>query len=344
MPPKSTGKSAASRAKPRRVPERTRDRDASGHGFGSAASNIARLLGTLAMLPFRTRGSTEWFVTAALIIAMVGGWLVLKPTLLDRVAASHAEIVKVELEVPVSPEGHHLIPNDITQWMMSLVHERVTNDSFATEDLEAARRTLLSTGWLRPDLTIQRHPEGRVAVSGSWRRPAAVVHDGADRYLVAQDSSPLFLPVGFALDRSLYSIRNPSNPPPRRETQRGERWHIEIAYGEAWPGPDVQAAIDLLGLIDQSPVRTQVMGVDLAEFPQDGHLVLVTDSGSRIVWGSPANPDGTVPPGEQPIATRLERMEAFLATHRRIDAGHSNLLIYTPTVLTAPAGPRTARP
>jgi hypothetical protein len=296
------------------------------------------------MLPFRTRGSTEWAITGLLIAGMVGGWLLLKPALVERVAASHAELVDVQIEVPLTADGRDIISLEIVHWVRALVLERATNNTFATEDLESARRTVLSTGWLRPDLTIERRPQGIIAVSGSWRRPVAVVHDGPDRYLVGSDGAPLFLPVGFAVPSTAYTIRNPSNPPPRRETRRDERWHVEIAYGEPWPGSDVQAAIDLLGLVEQSEIRTQVMGVDLAAFPADGHLVLITDTGSRIVWGSPANPDGTVPPGEQPIAERLRRMEAFLHTHRRIDAGHANLLIYTPTTMTAPAGPRTARP
>ncbi|MGP1345693.1 MAG: cell division protein FtsQ/DivIB [Phycisphaerales bacterium] len=311
---------------------------------GAAASGFA----TLIALPFRSRRSTEWAITTLLIGALVCGWILAKPRLLDRVAGTHADPIAVHIDVPADPNNPGniapAIPGRIVEWLTNLVNERATNHAFHTDDLENARQAILSTGWLKNDLTLQRQPKGVIHVRGTWRRPAAIVHDAQDRYLVANDSAPLMLPTGFPIPNTAYIIHNPTMPPPRREAPPDHSWRVQIAYGEPWPGEDVKAAIELLGILDRSPVRAQVMGIDLAAFPADGHLTIITDSNSRIVWGSPSNPDGTAPPGEQPITERLRRLESFLSTHRRIDAGHDHLLIYTPTVMTPPTGPRTARP
>jgi hypothetical protein len=353
--PARTPARASSKAPSRRAPakaSRSASKQADQPLVRSAAqramASVGRAIVAAAWFPFHSRRACEWTATVALVAAMSGGWLYAKPKLMDRIARTHAEPVSVHLAAPADPNNpgqlNPAIPAEVVTWLSNMVAQRVTNDAFSTDDLEAARQALIATGWLTDALTIERQPRGVVTVRGPWRRPAAVVHDGKDRYLVATDSAPLRVPVGYALRGTEYAIRNPSQPPPRRTGSAENGWPVEIAFGQPWPGADVKAAIDLLALIDQSPVRAQVVGVDLTDFAKDGHLVLVSDSGSRIVWGSPARPDGTVPAGEVAVAERLRRMEAFLQTHRRIDAGYDNLLIYTSTVLTTPSGPRTARP
>src|SRR5690606_24456591 len=104
--------------------------------------------------------------------------------------------------------------------------------------------------------------------------------------------------------------------PPRRDGR--------IAFGEPWPGGEVQAGVKLLALLSSRPWWGQVRAVDVSDYPHQKRLTIVTDREARIVWGAPP---GEVVPGEQTDAVKLGRLDLLASTHGRIDAGKMALEI-----------------
>ncbi len=154
--------------------------------------------------------------------------------------------------------------------------------------------------------------------------PAAVVRKDGAQHLVALDGAILELPPHSNAPDRLFTINNPASPAPRTDTGA-------VAHGVPWLGNDVQAAIALLKLIHNRPdVARQVSGVDLTEYLRATKLVLVTDKGHRIVWGSPI---GDQLPGEVSVERKLARLVQNLKDFGRIDADQPRMEIYTPVVL-----------
>lgn len=271
-------------------------------------------------------------VCAALMFLGLGvGWVVGKEPLERYVASMSAPPSEIRFNWPVvaPAKGERSrgpretwLPNAVRQDLVAIASKELVQDPFSQASLERTRRALLATGWFARVRTIERLPGGRVQVIGDWRVPAAVVrHKGKD-ILVARGGEPLKLPARTPVAAgTLAVIMNPHSGP--SFDAQGQ-----LAYGLPWPGGDVQSAIDLLTSVRSMPESKRLKGVDLASYMDKGHLTLVTDTGSRIVWGSAP---GEVAPGEVPADRRMGRLKDILA--QRFDAEQPSIAIYTPVVL-----------
>ena len=125
-------------------------------------------------------------------------------------------------------------------------------------------------------------------------------------------------------DRHIQLILGPQSPPPA--TAEGAP-----AFGRPWADEGVGHAIALLELLFAEPFFDQVLGVSLAEYPATGRLVIVTNWGSDVVWGSPLAVDATHR-GEVKVARRLANLRELQSRYTRIDAGQRRVDVFGPSV------------
>lgn len=265
-------------------------------------------------------------VTLGLGIAV--GLLVGRDPLLRRVGELREAPIKVHFDWPLvkqqGPKPATWVPRVVQDSLVQLVEANVSMNPFDTASLERGRRLLMSTGWFESVDRVVRRAGGTIDIDATWRVPVALVRKNNRDYLIGSDAAPIRIPDGFKPMPGLYVIQNPLLEPP---AEAGK-----LAYGTPWSGGDVQAALNLLLLLKDSPAQQQITGIDLSEYltKEEPKLLIVTDRGTKIVWGSAI---GELAPGQVPIERRLARLEQQLRGFGRIDAQQERLEIYTPVVL-----------
>lgn len=194
-------------------------------------------------------------------------------------------------------------------------------DSLSARDLKNVSEALAREGWFDGPPVVQRLAGGRLEVSGTWRTHAAVVRVGGRDHLVARGGE--LLPAVYDEGRSgLRVITGAQFDPPGKGDV--------LAYGAAWLGGDVQAAIDLMALLSTRPYWFQIVGVDASRYLSDNRLVIITDAGNRIVWGAGVDEWS---PGEQSTEVKLQRLTMLYHEFTRIDANQSTIEIFGQDVL-----------
>jgi len=196
---------------------------------------------------------------------------------------------------------------------------------FSSRTLESLGIWLKQTGWVSSVTSIKRLDEGVIEIKAVWRSPAAVVRDGAHDYLIATDGRRLRM-----------SWRADLSPFP---TIRGalDASALAAVPGEVWPSQSVQAGLELLNLLQErlpgSLGADQVRGIEVSSFDRYKRLVLLTDQGTRIIWGR--MPSDPVPDAVSTEA-KLNQLR-YLRQHpdfgRRIDAGRKLIDISSGPVL-----------
>ena len=266
------------------------------------------------------------FAFVALVLAIFAGWSLGVGPLKARVESAH--------DAPVTPafawpplggvaQGTWL-PSNSQRQLEEIVRRTVSPGVFDQASMEEARVALARTGWFSEPPTLRRERGNVIEVAGAWRTPYAVVRQRNRDYRVSARAEllPIDYEVGGAGPGFRAIIGAEFGPP----TLDGR----SFAYGEAWIGGDVQAAISLLATLRQhfagSRVWEQVAAIDVSEHRRNGKLSIITDRGSRVVWGAAP---GTVAPGEQTSVEKLERL-AHLANgpSGRIDAGARRVEIH----------------
>lgn len=229
-----------------------------------------------------------------------------------RKAAGDAAITPVAARPAEPPPGATWLPVQFQRQLHDQVLARLrqTNDAFSAHSINAVGEFLAQSGWFTGPPRVERQPGNKLRIDGDWRVPAAFVRwDGRD-YLVAWDGR-LLPPVYQPGQVNLRAIVGVPGAPPRGEDGR-------IDFTNPWPGDTVTAAVDLLALVSSRSWYTQVKGVDLADFPTDRKLALLTSFGTRVVWGGPTR---RPLPGESTTAGKLEKLDVLYRDFKRIDAG-----------------------
>ena len=197
------------------------------------------------------------------------------------------------------------INSDIRADLERTVLGKLTPDPFDRDALAAAHAALAATGWLKDDLRLARDASGLVRVSGTWRVPAAAVRFENQDLLVTGTGE--LLPVKYRPDASGYKvIVGASQRPPE--------------LGKLWIGGDVQAGLQLLAALANTPGSQQIAAVDVSEFGAARNLVLVTDLGNRILWGGPID---LFNPGQATPNAKLQRLASLFREQGRVDAGRA---------------------
>lgn len=293
-----------------------------------------------ASLSTRLRARAEWFARprrlANMTLALV--WMGLALTaamgaapLKDRVTTLRTAPVSPRIEWPAAPgdPGATWLPASEQRRLEHLVVQTVSTDVFDRDSLESLRAALDASGWFREVAEVRRFPENTVRVRGEWRAPFAAVRAGDRDHLVTVSGEllPLSYPPGGA-GPGIPVVVGAQFGPPENEA-RG------FAYGRRWRGGDVPASLALLAELRAAfaatpHIQRQIVGVDVSEHRQRQRLLIVTDTGSRIVWGSAP---GEERPGEVRAQEKIARLVQLAGSGQgRIDSGAQRIEIFGPHV------------
>lgn len=165
---------------------------------------------------------------------------------------------------------------------------------------------LAAIPWVKEVRSVHRYADRRIEVDCTYRRPAALVQQGATFYLVDEDA--VRLPGEYANDPRYFIIQGAAARAPKP--------------GRAWPGEDVPAALAVIRLLHAEPYREQITGVLVDNYggrqdPRRPHVLLATDrGGGRIVWGSAPGREIE----ENTIAAKLGLLRSNFERFGRVDA------------------------
>ena len=180
---------------------------------------------------------------------------------------------------------------------------------------EIAER-LSTLGWIESVESVQRSSSGRFEIKARYRLPVALVGLPKDDYVLI-DGQGVRLPGLYIYHPRWYIIDGVDSPPPQ--------------VGQRWGSTDLQAGLAVLAALRPEPYRSQITGVNVANFAgrknaRSTHLELFTDrAGGRIRWGSA--PGFEVEENLAPQKLALLRQN-FTQTGRA-DAGHPIIDIST---------------
>ena len=244
-----------------------------------------------------------------------------------RVAERVAEPVKIVFEWPLisppstagtvkaasgdkaqSPVPITWLSQRTQQDLTDLAGRMVSENPFDRASLADTCRALESTGWFKKIDFVRREAGGVVRIRGSWRIPGAVVRREGFDHVVSLDGERL--PLDYREGKtggSLKALINSAYPPP--------------LAGERWPGGDVQAGLALIGQLHGTVAWPQVAAVDISNYAKNKRLIIITDRGNQVVWGSAP---GEFNPNEPDAATKLRRLTTLVSSpdfEQRIDGG-----------------------
>ncbi len=269
--------------------------------------------------------SSSRIASAVVLGAMLMGWFLAEQPFVNRVAAMNTEPLTIRFTWPVMQPDINKPASQRRTWLHPEIQHELTQTAsaalsmnpFDQLSLEAARASLLRTGWFAEIAEVRRRPMGVVDITCSWRAPAAIVSHRGTKYLVAAQGEVLRTPPGVDFgQQSLFRITNPSTGAPLDTDGR-------VAFGIPWQYGEVQPAIELLARIVELKHAKRVRSVDLTGFTQSGMLTLVTDTGCRIVWGAPPK---EIVPHQASTEARLLRLEAILRDN--LDRGVRELELF----------------
>lgn len=225
---------------------------------------------------------------------------------LDRAAAR--SIVPASPEVAINWDTL----SDGSVWMPRKEQERLGlgvaravrgGRALSSEPLKEAVLTMQSSGWVRGTPQAHWTSDGQIVIDASWRIPAAAVRVGNREVIIDWDRYVLPLDYAFNESNQLYFV-NTDAPLPR--------------VGQQWEGTDLQDGIALLRELRTNNLLEQVAGFDLGRGADSGTISIITQRGTRIIWG--AGP-GRERPGEKSTNVKLERMRALYERAGLIDGG-----------------------
>ncbi len=258
-----------------------------------------------------------------LVVAIPSTWLMAREPLMRSIGATYPDQPAVAFSWPerADESGETWLPRPVQRLLTDIALSNLSSDPFDQPGLQLAADALSATGWFSTLDRVQRLAGNTVEIEGDWRVPVAVVRHRTSDYLVATGGEILQLPPNAPVaEGTMPLILSPTAAPPTEGPA--------IRFGVAWAGGDVQAAIELFGRLRRDPEFARVAAIDLAPYARSGHLTLITDQGSRIVWGSPI---GAASNGEVSTEKKLANLRDILS--QRLDARHDRIEIYPPVVL-----------
>ena len=199
------------------------------------------------------------------------------------------------------------VPDGLRETMLAKLAPFEAATGFEPEACAKIGRALETDPWIRRVNRVRRTHDLRIAVSCTYRLPAALVQIDSSFYLV--DDERVRLPGVYGYQESLPLIQGVASEPP--------------PPGEAWGGADLAAGMALGRLITPEPFADQITGIQVHNYggrrsPRDAHVVLTTDrAGCLIRWGSAPGEEIEENDATEKIAILRHNFERF----GRADAG-----------------------
>lgn len=243
---------------------------------------------------------TVWL---AAIATAITGWIVGLPHLQARAAAA-AAARDIDVRFVDQPRW---LNGELRDDLVRAAAGELRGDVFDREHLVRARIALLNSGWFEKVKQVQRLTSDLVLVDGEFVTPFAVVRDRDGEHLV--DPTGRLLPLTFptGVKHNFVSIvgahfARPSRPPLQ------------------WEGGDISAALKLLRRIDDKKWKSQIASVDISAAMSSQMLVLTSDRGCRLIWGSPPGQEAAL---EALADRKIAYLDYHFENHGHIDLGHT---------------------
>jgi hypothetical protein len=173
--------------------------------------------------------------------------------------------------------------------------------------LASAHHALLNSGFFESVQQVRRTGMDQVTIEAVLVAPLAQIQDRHGTAMIDANGHLMPRGCGVSGDIHMVTIVNPRYSRPARPR-------------EVWSGGDLAAAIGVLGQIADAPWIDQVKDIDLSRYAASGNLVLITDNGSRIVWGSAPGNEKAM---ESLLDRKIKRLDHLHRTSGRIDQYHS---------------------
>lgn len=248
-------------------------------------------------------------LTGAIMVTAAAGLLLAHSTLRRRFSSEPHPPVKIAIQWPLHRDEHGRLvtwmSDALKQSIQRVAQANLTSDPLDAVALRLTSEALMATGWFEAPPTVARSTGGQVNILGRWRAPVAVVRSDDREWLVSAKGE--LLPLDFEVGGSgLKYIDRPFAPRP--------------AAGEKWTGGDVEAALSLLGILQDTAADPQVAGIDASQYVSHKRLTIVTDQGNRVVWGAAPSDWAPAEPSRQVKLQRLLALRADPKFGGRIDA------------------------
>ncbi len=253
-----------------------------------------------------TRSTSMWIgagIALLAVAAFVFGWSI--PSLRKQAFSAAGQRIEVSFV-------------DAPQWMTSAdlapLQEMVAREAGASAydrvGLERAQAALLATGWFETVRQVRRERLTLLEVEGTFAQPTAVVADSAGDHLL--DSECRLLPRTYALGTA-----------PKLPRIVGARLPRPPRPGQLWTGADLFAGVELAKLVGTQRWRSQIAGVDVADFQQQQTLTLLTSGGCRVKWGRALGLEASA---EVPAEQKLRYLDLLHNQYGRIDGAGPNAI------------------
>ena len=242
-------------------------------------------------------------LTLVLVATLTIGWLADTLRSVVHRPAEQVTIRFIDSPTWIGDSLHDHLASTAAPWLLGTrLHH---------EDLVRTREALLDSGCFSRVRQVRRVGVDIIEIEADFLEPRATIVDTDGPMLI--DASGRVLPVGFHVKTNLIAIRNPTYDRP--DNGRGY-----------WSGTDVTAALSVLALLEQQEWSDQISAIDLMRHEQHGELVLVTDTQSRIIWGSPPGEEAAL---EALADRKIERLAWLHQHHGRIDQHHRGVIDVT---------------
>lgn len=250
-----------------------------------------------------------WLLAA---MGLVAGWILGVPRL-EAVAGQRTNIGAMEIAFTDPPAW---VDGELRDYLARTVHSHVSGDPFQHHELLEIHRTLMATGIFRDVRQVRRTSASRIEIDAPFIEPYALVRNREGDFLIDRQGR----------------LMHPSIQPAGNQRQKSHRFvMITGAFfdrpetlAHPWPGTDIEAALRLLGLLDERPWRGQVTEVDLSQFQRSESLLLITDRGGEIIWGSAPDDEGV---REVAAEQKLAYLDRHYRDYKHIDRGCHRLNI-----------------
>lgn len=221
---------------------------------------------------------------------------------LEAHAIENSQVQTIEINFVDPPAW---VQGDLEEYLLRTIEPLLVRDPFNRAMLQAVRRDLLNTGWFERIDQVRRVREDRIDVHGLFVDPYAVVRDEHGDHLV--DTRGKLLPRTFSHGQSDKFV-----------VLTGARFPRPGRPGMQWEGADIDAGLALLRLIEAEPWRHQAVEVNISGVIRGEAIRLVTDRGTRIIWGSRPGEESTL---EAPYERKLYYLGHFFREYGHIDTG-----------------------
>ena len=243
---------------------------------------------------------TGWLGGLAFVTGVVVALALSVDSLRARVHAPVHSVTIRFLDAPswVGDSLHDHLTSLAAPWLLGTTLDRVA--------LINARESLIASGCFADVMQVRRGGSSVVEIVAVFLKPRARVLDVSGPLLV--DREGFVLPAGYRIGDTthLVHILNPAYAAPDTPASR-------------WLGDDMNASLQLLDTLDGQEWFSQITAIDLGDYDMQRQLVLVTELGTRILWGSPPGRETVL---EALTHEKIERLTWLHTYHGRIDQHH----------------------